>query len=650
MTSTIDFERSSFLAGANADFIEELHARYAKDPDAVDPAWRDFFASLADEAPAVLKELEGASWAPRDARVIGAANGAARANGAAGAATAATPDDVRRAAHELDPRADADPLAPGARPPRLQPRSAGPAAGGAAPRARPRDLWVYGGRSRAAHLHRRRAGARHAHFARDHRAGARHLLRPYRRRIHAHPGGRPEGLDPGAHRGDPQPHRVHRARQEDHPRAPHPGRGVRAIPAGQVHRHQALRARGRRGADPRARTDPKARQPARRRRGGDRHAAPRPAQRAGQRDEQAVRRDLLRIPGQLRPPRRCRGLGRREVPSRHLGRPRVRRQEGASVAQRQPVAPGAGRPGGDGPRARQAAPARRPSRPAQGARPPNARRRGIRRPGAGRRDVRALGAARLLDRRDDPFHRQQPDRVHHQPVAGAQVALPVGDGQDRPGADLPRQRRRRGGGAACLPRGDGVQAPVPQGRGHRHVGLSPPRPQRGRRTVLHPAFDVRCHCQAPDDPHALCPGTGRPGADGRGRGQGTGRFVPRPARPGFRGVEDLQAQQGRLAGGRVGGLRAGADGRGPARRDGLAARRRPRDRPRHHARAGGLQPASAARPNPRRTARIDRDGRGNSTGRPPRQSRSAPSWPKATWCACRDRIRRAAPSRSATPH
>ncbi len=105
MTSTTDFERSSFLAGANADFIEELYARYAADPAAVDPAWRDFFASLADEAPAVMRELEGASWAPRGARVIGAANGhAAPAKGNGAAAGEVTHevalDGVRRAAHD----------------------------------------------------------------------------------------------------------------------------------------------------------------------------------------------------------------------------------------------------------------------------------------------------------------------------------------------------------------------------------------------------------------------------------------------------------------------------------------------------------------------------------------------------------------------
>ena len=78
--------------------------------------------------------------------------------------------------------------------------------------------------------------------------------------------------------------------------------------------------------DPGAGADPEARQPARHQRDGDRHGPSRPAQRAGQRHGQALRRDLLRVPGQSRQSRGRPGLGRREVPSRHLGRPRVRRQ------------------------------------------------------------------------------------------------------------------------------------------------------------------------------------------------------------------------------------------------------------------------------------------------------------------------------------
>ncbi|MGE3934439.1 MAG: 2-oxoglutarate dehydrogenase E1 component, partial [Rhodospirillaceae bacterium] len=89
-------EQTSFLAGANGAFIEELYGRYLKDPASVDSSWRAFFAELNDEAPAVLKSLEGASWAPRTAHVIANGNGAAVAAKPA-AAAAPVNGDMRTA-------------------------------------------------------------------------------------------------------------------------------------------------------------------------------------------------------------------------------------------------------------------------------------------------------------------------------------------------------------------------------------------------------------------------------------------------------------------------------------------------------------------------------------------------------------------------
>ncbi|HEY6601559.1 MAG TPA: hypothetical protein VI009_07045, partial [Xanthobacteraceae bacterium] len=43
------FARASFLYGGNADYIENLYARYETDPAAVDAEWRTFFESLKDE-------------------------------------------------------------------------------------------------------------------------------------------------------------------------------------------------------------------------------------------------------------------------------------------------------------------------------------------------------------------------------------------------------------------------------------------------------------------------------------------------------------------------------------------------------------------------------------------------------------------------
>ena len=73
------FEQSSFLASANSAFVEDLYVRYLDNPQNVSSQWREFFDGLEDEAPAVLKSLEGASWAPRGRRVIGC-NGSAEAS------------------------------------------------------------------------------------------------------------------------------------------------------------------------------------------------------------------------------------------------------------------------------------------------------------------------------------------------------------------------------------------------------------------------------------------------------------------------------------------------------------------------------------------------------------------------------------------
>jgi 2-oxoglutarate dehydrogenase E1 component len=84
---------SSFLSGPNAAFIVELYARYAEDPQSVEPGWRSYFASLGEEAAAALADLRGASWAPRRAEFVvnGAAASTARAGNGAAAALAEAP-------------------------------------------------------------------------------------------------------------------------------------------------------------------------------------------------------------------------------------------------------------------------------------------------------------------------------------------------------------------------------------------------------------------------------------------------------------------------------------------------------------------------------------------------------------------------------
>ncbi len=71
-------EQLSFLNGANATFVAELFSRFLENPGSVDHSWAEFFGTLPDDAREMLGEMQGASWAPHDAQVIGIAgdNGA----------------------------------------------------------------------------------------------------------------------------------------------------------------------------------------------------------------------------------------------------------------------------------------------------------------------------------------------------------------------------------------------------------------------------------------------------------------------------------------------------------------------------------------------------------------------------------------------
>ncbi len=53
---------TSFLSGANALFVEEMHRRYVDDPLSVDETWRAFFDDLRDSPDAVRAISDGPSW------------------------------------------------------------------------------------------------------------------------------------------------------------------------------------------------------------------------------------------------------------------------------------------------------------------------------------------------------------------------------------------------------------------------------------------------------------------------------------------------------------------------------------------------------------------------------------------------------------
>jgi 2-oxoglutarate dehydrogenase E1 component len=68
---TTDFYQTTPIFGTNSTYVEELYERYLQNPDSVDKSWRDFFSDMGDSLSAVLKEQEGASWAPKQSSVVG---------------------------------------------------------------------------------------------------------------------------------------------------------------------------------------------------------------------------------------------------------------------------------------------------------------------------------------------------------------------------------------------------------------------------------------------------------------------------------------------------------------------------------------------------------------------------------------------------
>ena len=59
---------TSFLYGGNAAFVEDLYARWAADPNSVEPSWRAFFASLHDSADEVKRAADEPAWTPARGR------------------------------------------------------------------------------------------------------------------------------------------------------------------------------------------------------------------------------------------------------------------------------------------------------------------------------------------------------------------------------------------------------------------------------------------------------------------------------------------------------------------------------------------------------------------------------------------------------
>ena len=59
------YKKTSFLAGNNAEFINEIYGDYLSDPKAIPESWKLFFDGLSDDQKLVYDNLRGPSWSPK---------------------------------------------------------------------------------------------------------------------------------------------------------------------------------------------------------------------------------------------------------------------------------------------------------------------------------------------------------------------------------------------------------------------------------------------------------------------------------------------------------------------------------------------------------------------------------------------------------
>ena len=172
--------------------------------------------------------------------------------------------------------------------------------------------------------------------------------------------------------------------------------------------------------------------------------------------------------------------------------------------------------------------------------------------------------------------------------------------------DDPGSRRLRRQGR------DRIPAEIPEAGRHRHVLLSPLRPQRRRRAGVHPAADVQGDPRASDDAGDLRQEADRRGRRHRRRSREDEGRLARAARCRVRGRHRLQAEQGRLARRPLGEVQVRRRHRRSAPRQ---HRRRDRDAEGHrqedHHGAGGLPRPPHDPALPRQPPQGDRDRRGH---------------------------------------
>ena len=80
MAKRVELEQTAFLYGGNGAFIEDLYARYLRDPSTIDPSWRGYFDELGPETRALFEQSRSALQ-PRVTQLPPAASSCAKCVG-----------------------------------------------------------------------------------------------------------------------------------------------------------------------------------------------------------------------------------------------------------------------------------------------------------------------------------------------------------------------------------------------------------------------------------------------------------------------------------------------------------------------------------------------------------------------------------------
>ena len=58
------YKKTSFLTGANSEFINEFYADYISDPNSLPDSWKNFFDGLSENEKLIYENIKGPSWSP----------------------------------------------------------------------------------------------------------------------------------------------------------------------------------------------------------------------------------------------------------------------------------------------------------------------------------------------------------------------------------------------------------------------------------------------------------------------------------------------------------------------------------------------------------------------------------------------------------